>query len=139
MFICVLRKSYIFNAVWWIILGFIGSWVAKSFINLSYAPHSSIFIGVSVAIYYLLMAFGRLQVRDKGILVYADLIRWERIESFDWVYGNEKMYTLKFKLAGRSPSFLRNGALSIPVEKKNELEEILKYHLPNKAVTAKSA
>ncbi len=86
-------------------------------------------IGLSSGAYFVYMGFSRIQVYENGILVYVDLIKWSKIESFEWVDDKEKTCTLKLRHKGKMPAFLRNGAVPVPVEKKAQLASLLEQFL----------
>ena len=68
---------------------------------------------------WFIMATGRLQVREHGIWQYWSLLRWDKIESYSW--KNDR--TLLLRATGPF-SFLR-GALPIPPEKKEAIDDLL--------------
>ena len=124
--------------VLFIVLGFLGTYQFTA-INTSNSRLISSVIGVSIGTYQIFMGFSRLQIRENGILAYVDLVKWNKIESFDWVHNGGKMSTLKLRYKGRLPAFLRNGALPVPIEKKGKLESLLELYLPDKALAEKRA
>jgi hypothetical protein len=75
------------------------------------------------------IAFSHIRAHENGIMAYRTLLRWKKIESYQWVSGNEQMDTLKLKYKGLLPGFMREGALPIPLKKKPELESILERYL----------
>jgi hypothetical protein len=114
--------------VLFIILGFSGiySFMWK---DSEYSRLISSIIGLCVGTYQIFMSFSHIRVHENGILAYVDLVKWEKIESFEWISGNKQAHTLKLKYKGRLPGFMREGALPVPVEKKPELETILEKYL----------
>jgi hypothetical protein len=114
--------------VLFIFLGFSGTYSFAGR-NSEYAWLVSSLVGLGMGTYQILMSFTHLRVHENGILAYADLVKWEKIESFEWISGNQQAYTLKLKYKGRLPGFMRAGALPVPVEKKAELEKILEKYL----------
>jgi hypothetical protein len=111
-----------------IVLGFLGTY-SFYWRDSEYAWLVSSIIGLSIGIFQVFIGLSRIQVYENGILAYIDLMKWEKIESFNWVSDNQKAYTLKLRLKGRLPGFLRNSALPIPIEKKRKLEAILEKYL----------
>jgi hypothetical protein len=59
-------------------------------------------------------------------------VRWTEIESYQWEKGNEKFDPLKIRLGKSVPWFMRDGALMIPVEKKEMVVAILLQYLAEK-------
>ena len=96
--------------VLFIILGFSGTY---SFMwrDFEYSWFISSLIGLSLGIYQIFMSFSHIRVHERGIMAYVDLVKWEKIESFEWRSGNQQAYTLKLKYKGRLPGFMREGAL----------------------------
>ncbi|HNE06560.1 MAG TPA: DUF5673 domain-containing protein [Anaerolineales bacterium] len=86
-------------------------------------------IGLASGVYFVYMGFSRIQIYENGILVYVDLIKWSKIESFEWVDDKGKACTLKLRYKGRTPAFLRNGAVPVPVEKKEQVDSLLEQFL----------
>jgi uncharacterized protein DUF5673 len=114
--------------VLFIILGFSGSYSFTGR-DSKYAWLVSSLVGLGIGTFQILMSFSHLRVHENGILAYADLVKWKKIESFEWVSGNQQTHTLKLKYKGRLPGFMRAGAVPVPVEKKPELEKILEKYL----------
>lgn len=81
------------------------------------------------AIFNIMFARGKLRIYENGILVYILLVEWNKIESYRWGEGNEKFISLHVKEKGKSPALLRDGALMVPVGKKDEVDKVLRYYL----------
>jgi hypothetical protein len=81
------------------------------------------------AIFNFMFARGKLRIYENGILVYILFIEWKNIESYRWGEGNEKFISLHVKEKGKSPALLRDGALMVPVNKKDEVDTVLRYYL----------
>ena len=71
------------------------------------------------------MATGRLQIREGGLWTYWGLLRWEKIESLQWSGDS----TLMVKAKSRLP-FLGRGALPVPPEQKQAVNELLQKYCP---------
>lgn len=97
-----------------------------------FAQLVSIAIGISMAAFNIAFAMGKLQIYEDGIFSYMYFVRWMEIESYQWVKGNEKYDPLKIRLGKSVPWFMRDGALMIPVEKKEMVVAILLQYLPEK-------
>jgi hypothetical protein len=80
---------------------------------------------IMLAIWNLLQALSRVQVREKGIWHHGGLLRWEKIESYEWrdVFG----CTLRCEYKARLPIFAK-AALFVPKECKTQFDELLKKH-----------
>ncbi len=74
--------------------------------------------------YWLVMAGGRLQVREGGVWQYWGLLRWEKIASYRWASDA----TLVVRGKGLFSFF--QGALPVPPEHKQAVEELLAKHCP---------
>jgi hypothetical protein len=81
------------------------------------------------AIFNIIYARSKLRIYENGILVYILLVEWNKIESYRWGEGNEKFISLHVKEKGKSPALLRDGALMVPVGKKDEVDKVLRYYL----------
>lgn len=82
-----------------------------------------------VAFYNIMFARGKLRIYENGILVYILLVEWNKIESYRWGEGNDKFISLHVKEKGKSPALLRDGALMVPVNKKDEVDTVFRYYL----------
>lgn len=81
------------------------------------------------AIFNIMFARSKLQLYEDGILVHVLFVEWKNIESYRWGEGNEKFISLHVKEKGKSPALLRDGALMVPVNKKDEVDTMLRYYL----------
>ena len=106
-----MRKLFLINAVNFLFLGALG--IA--------AP----VFGISFALYWVIMATGRLQMRETGIWQYWGLLRWSKIDTYSW--ANDCTLLLKTKGALSS---LGRGALPVPPEHKEAVEQLLQKHCP---------
>jgi hypothetical protein len=78
--------------------------------------------------YWLIMAGGRLQLRENGIWQYWGLLRWSKIRWYRW--ANDA--TLLIRPNGIFSWFQGGGgALPVPPEHKQAIEELLVKHCPN--------
>lgn len=77
--------------------------------------------------FWFIMAFGRLQILENGIWQYVGLLKWDRIESYDW-QGEEKR-TLMIKARTKLP-FLGRGAMPFPLEHRDAVDELLRKYVP---------
>ena len=102
---------FLFNAALFLVMGLSGGLRGGS-LSKSLALASPV-LGISFGVYFLIMATGRLQIREGGIWQYWGLLRWDKIESLQWS-GD---FTLLVKAKTRLP-FLGRGALPIPPEQK---------------------
>jgi protein-S-isoprenylcysteine O-methyltransferase Ste14 len=75
----------------------------------------------------LIMASGRLQIRQNGIWSYWGLLRWDKLRSYRWEGETDCTLILQVKTRFR---VLGNGALPVPIEQKHSLDELLNKHCP---------
>jgi len=116
------KTLFLINASLFLIMG-LTSGLATSFFGIA----GPVF-GVSFAAYWLIMATGRLQVRESGMWLYWSLLRWGKIGSYRWVTDS----TLLVRANGTlSPLF--QGALPVPPEHQQAVEEFLAEHCPAQA------
>ena len=73
---------------------------------------------VSLAVFCLVAAFGRLQVRKNGIFQYWSLLPWRRIASYHWADDGTLLITKKRRLSFRV-------ALPVPPEQKQAVDKLL--------------
>jgi hypothetical protein len=76
-------------------------------------------IMISFVPYWLIMAGGRLQVRENGIWQYWALLRWGRIRSYRWAKDSTLVVMPKGTLA------LFRAVLPVPPEHRQAVEEFL--------------
>lgn len=111
------RKSFLLSAVIFPLI-FLIDGVADG----SSAKVFEIAFPVLVALYCLIKAGGRLQVRENGVWQYWGLLRWGKIESYHW--ADDGTWLVKV----RGFSFLRRGALPVPPEYKGAFDQLLQKH-----------
>jgi hypothetical protein len=73
----------------------------------------------SFGVYWLIIAFGRLQVREHGIWSYWGLLRWSKVGSYHWAADSTLLLTTRGRL-----SFLR-GALPVAPEHRQAVDDLL--------------
>jgi hypothetical protein len=112
-----------------IIIGFLG-YADLIWKGTLYSWLISIVTGLASGAYFIIMSFSHVRIHENGIVAYVDLIQWSRIESFEWIDNHGKPYMLKLRYKGKRPSFLRNGAIAIPMEKRKQVEAFLEQFLP---------
>ena len=117
------RVLFLINAALFLAMGLGGTLLGSS-LSKSFAIASPVF-GISFGIYWLIMASGRLQIREGGLWQYWGLLRWDKIESCRWSGDS----TLMVKAKTRLP-FLGRGALPVPPEDKQAINELLQKHCP---------
>jgi hypothetical protein len=115
------RVVFLINGALFVVLGLSGLFLMRSLPNTSALVFPV--LGICFGIYWLIMATGRLQIREGGLWQYWGLLRWEKIESLQW-NGDS---TLLVKAKSRLP-FL--GALPVPPEQKQAIHELLQKHCP---------
>jgi hypothetical protein len=122
------KNRRLISGILFLLLGLFG---AFGFVAASskYAWLISSLLGLVGGGHSIVIAFSHIRAHENGIMAYRTLLRWKKIESYQWVSGNEQMDTLKLKYKGLLPGFMREGALPIPLKKKPELESILERYL----------
>jgi hypothetical protein len=78
--------------------------------------------------FWLVLASGRLQVREGGLWLYGNLLRWSKIRSHHWT--NDA--TLLLRRKSLFP-WSQEGALHFPPEHKQAVDELLAKHCPTRA------
>ena len=73
----------------------------------------------SSGVYWLIIAFGRLQVSEHGIWQYWSLLRWSKVGSYRWTDDSTLVLTARGRL-----SFLR-GALPVAPEHRQAVDDLL--------------
>jgi hypothetical protein len=80
--------------------------------GISMAPRvASAVFGLVVAVYWLVLATSRLQVKERGLWLYTGLLPWHKVESFSWTPDSTLQVTVRGTFAR-----LRHGALPVPPE-----------------------
>lgn len=116
------RALFLFNAAFFGFIGLGGGLVSNTFATLGIG--SAVF-GITFSVYWVLMSFGRLQIVENGIWQYWSLLKWQKLESYEW-QGDATptlMLQTKTKLA-----FLGRGALPVPAEHKEDVSELLEQY-----------
>ncbi len=114
---------FLANAVLFMAMGLFGTLLGSS-IPKSLAVAGPV-LGVSFGVFWLIMASGRLQIREGGLWQYCGLLRWDKIEWCRW--GGDATLVLKAK---NPIPFLGRGALPIPPEDKQAINEQLQKLCP---------
>ena len=73
---------------------------------------------ISLGVFWLIIAFGGLQVTDRGIWQYWGLLRWSRVGSYRWADDSTLLITPKRR-------FLLRGALPVPPEHRQAVDAFL--------------
>jgi hypothetical protein len=79
----------------------------------------------SLAAFFFVAAFGRLQVRENGIITYWSLLSWRRIASYRWADDGTLLIAKKQRLSLRV-------ALPVPPEQKQAVDELLTTFCPGR-------
>jgi hypothetical protein len=108
------RSLFLLNAFTFLVIGMS---VSRSLLNLGY--FSPVF-GLTFSLYWIVMATGRLQVREKGIWQYWSLLPWNKIQEYHWTDDG----TLMLQTTGPLGIFTY-GALPVPPERKEDFERLL--------------
>lgn len=133
------RKLFLVNAVLFLIMGLLSGLVVGMDIigrlifeeEATRVPSLSdigfAVMAISFVPYWLIVASGRLQVRESGIWCYWGLMRWSKIGSYRWANDS----TLLFR--GKGFFSWSQGALPVPPENKQAVEELLAKYCPTGA------
>jgi len=78
---------------------------------------------VPLSAFYLIMGLGRMKLCTHGIWIYQELIKWERIKSYQW---QENSLLVDYHSKGPIPA---KGVLSFPADCKWSVDLILREHL----------
>lgn len=78
---------------------------------------------VSIAAYFLIASFGRLQLREKGIFQYWGLLQWRKIASYRWAEDATLLVKQKSLLS-------LQAALCFPPEQKQAVDTMLNELCP---------
>jgi hypothetical protein len=81
-------------------------------------------LGVVFVAFWVVLATGRLQVRENGLWQYWALLRWERLASYHWADDATLI------LRGRGLLQFLQGALPVPPEHQAEVKALLAKHAP---------
>lgn len=76
------------------------------------------------ALFWLFLAFGRLQIRENGIWQYWGLLRWHKITSYRWTDDGTLVLSAKGFMA------MPRGALPVPTEHEEAVNAFLLEHAP---------
>ena len=117
------KNLFFFNAALFLLV-FGGGGLARFVDKSDLFGFATLFFGVTFAIYSLVMASGRLQIRENGIWQYWGLLKWDRLQSYKWE-GDSLLLQVKTRFP-----FLGRGALPVPAEHKASIEESLRQHCP---------
>ena len=103
--------------------------VLMTCVDFSMVPWYCWLLGITlclpIAIYFYGIATGHLQIRTNGIWHYIGFLPWHEIESWGWSGDSES--TLLIIKNGGWP-FSRRGALHVPNDKKEQVEEYLRQY-----------
>ena len=126
------RWLFVVNAVLFLVMGM--SFGLDPLFRLLDAPDAnslSAWFGIGLPVmllvfvpYWFVLASGRLQMREAGIWQYWGLLRWEKIASYRWASDATLM------LRGKALFGVFQGALPVPPEQKQVVEELLAKHCP---------
>lgn len=120
------RWLFLINAILFLVMGVLGgSWATS--VSKAFGIVGPVF-GMSFAAYWLVMASGRLQVRESGIWAYWGLLRWAKIGSYRW--ADDSTLVVRSKVAFS----LMQGALPVPTEHRQSVDGFLNKHCSAQAV-----
>jgi hypothetical protein len=120
------RWLFLLEGVFFALLGAGGS-LAMGGNSMAPRVASAVF-GLVFAMYWLVLATGRLQVKEGGLWQYWGLLPWHKVESFSWSPDSTLQVTVKGPFA-----LLRHGALPVPPEFRQDVEKAIEEHCPTSA------
>ena len=85
--------------------------------------------GITFSVYWVLIAFGRLQIVENGIWQYWSLLEWKKLESYEW--RGDATPTLMLQTKTKLP-FPGRGALPVLAVHKEAVSELLEKHVAQK-------
>lgn len=116
------RWLFFFNAALFLFLGWnTGEDAFTGNFNI-YRTGVAVFFGM-FALYWLVMASGRLQICENGLWLYWGLMPWDKIGQYEW-----KNDTLLLKSNARF-AVLRKGAIPVSPVDQPAVEELLRQHV----------
>jgi len=86
---------------------------------------ASALLGIAFATGFVMMAVGRLQLRQDGISLYWGLLKWDKIQYYRW--DGQTGCTLILQPKTRLP-LLSRGAVCVPIEYKDSVDQLLKKY-----------
>ncbi len=107
------RRLLLVNAGIFFVLAVTGSFARFGAVGLP--------LGLLGSLFFLVLALGRLQVREHGLWAYWGLTRWAKFPDHEWTADG----TL---VARRKRWSLLSGALPVPPEHREALEALLREH-----------
>ena len=113
------RNLFLVNAVVFLLLGASGGHTCLAGKCDRFGIWGVLF-GVTFSIYWIIMFFGRLQICERGIWQYACLLKWEKLQSYEWE-GDTLNIQVKAKFL-----FLGKGVLPVPPEQKTAVDDLLR-------------
>ena len=114
------RELFLALAVMHLFMGVNGWYSGKSAAS-GFGVSGPVFL-VLFAAFWLVMATGRLQIRQNGIWQYWSLLRWGKIGSWQWAEDSTLLVNT------RGFSILSKGALPVPPERRQAVTELLAGH-----------
>ncbi len=120
------RALFRFNAVAFAFLGLGGGFAANAF---GTPGITTALFAITYSVYWVLMSFGRLQIVENGIWQYWSLLKWQKLESYEWRGGANATLMLQAKM--KLP-FLGRGALPVSAEHKEAVSELLEKYTAQK-------
>lgn len=119
------RKLSFIYAVFFLLMS-VGSRFGFVPSNLSISGIRGDLFGITCSAFFLIMAFGRLQIREHGIWQYWGLLKWRKIENYYWEGDTD--LTLMMQTKTKFPIFGR-GALPVPIENRIAIDELIKKNI----------
>jgi len=125
----LMRPLFLLNALVFLVIGLTGT-SATSLCPAGWGIAGSVF-AVLFGVYWLIMATGRLQVREDGIWAYWSLLRWNKVRFYAW--ADDQTLTIEAKSV---LPFLGRGGLLVPRECQQGVDDLLQRYCPGQRRSA---
>jgi len=122
------KKLFLFNAAIFLFIGIGGGPNAFLDKHGGFSVTGSLFC-IAFALFWIISAFSRLQIRQNGIWAYGGLLKWGKIKSYQWEGKSDCILMIKSK--SRIPLPFVRSALTVPIENKSAVDDLLKKHCSN--------
>ncbi|MBM4050245.1 MAG: hypothetical protein FJ279_34550 [Planctomycetes bacterium] len=81
---------------------------------------------LSMGVYILFLWASKRSIRERGMIVYGQLMKWEKIQGFEWDAEDPCMLVLNVK---RRLPWWRSGYVRVPADKRDAVNEVLQRKL----------
>lgn len=81
------------------------------------------------AFFVFIIIWNRLEIRENGIFLFNNFLKWKRIESYHWKGKESNILTIKIK-KGYLVTTINPLSISILLEHKDAMDSLLRRYLP---------